>query len=290
VQGLKADIVANWQNDATFLRVKGIVPTPWASVNTAPATIPSGAGASFDMLARKLVLIRDYAQHVGGVTDAAIQARIQKYEGAFCGLLQKSSMTALRGATVFLSEIKDDIYPDSLEKALQAIPPEASIEFEPPLAYERVPLEFRIRFNDPVIDSAAARRELSCAWDFGDNLKERGWAVCHYFVRTSSTSTFRVVATFCDEGGRALLAANGKPVTLERVVDVRPSRDEHWVGERSVVELLKLAAALLIAVFALASGARDQIAKLDVLPGVIAVFMIGFSADTIKSLLSPSKT
>ena len=36
-----------------------------------------------------------------------------------------------------------------------AVPPEASIEFEPPLAYERSPLEFRIRFNDPAIDAAS---------------------------------------------------------------------------------------------------------------------------------------
>jgi Flp pilus assembly pilin Flp len=50
-----------------------------------------------------------------------------------------------------------------------------------------------------------------------------------------------------------------------------------------------MVAVVLIAVFALAAGARDQIAKLDVLPGIIAVFMIGFSADTIKSRLSPPK-
>ena len=36
----------------------------------------------------------------------------------------------------------------------------------------------------------------------------------------------------------------------------------------------------------LMAGARDQIAKLDVLPGLVAVFLIGFGADTVKSLLS----
>jgi hypothetical protein len=58
------------------------------------------------------------------------------------------------------------------------------------------------------------------------------------------------------------------------------------LGERSRVELLKLAATLLIAVFGVITGARDQIARLDVPPGLVAVLLIGVGADTIKSPLS----
>jgi hypothetical protein len=54
--------------------------------------------------------------------------------------------------------------------------------------------------------------------------------------------------------------------------------------------LIKLVAALLIAVFALVAGAREQLLKLDILPGLIAVFMVGFSADTIKNLLTKSES
>lgn len=51
-------------------------------------------------------------------------------------------------------------------------------------------------------------------------------------------------------------------------------------------EGLKLAAALFVAVFALVSGAKDQLLKLDLLPGLVAVFVIGFTADTVKNLLT----
>jgi hypothetical protein len=57
--------------------------------------------------------------------------------------------------------------------------------------------------------------------------------------------------------------------------------------ERTWAEGLKLGAALLIAVLGLAAGAGDQIAKLDVLPAVAAVFLLGFGADTIKNVFSP---
>jgi len=37
---------------------------------------------------------------------------------------------------------------------------------------------------------------------------------------------------------------------------------------------------------ALVAGAREQIVKLDILPGMIAVFLAGFGADTIKNLIT----
>jgi hypothetical protein len=67
---------------------------------------------------------------------------------------------------------------------------------------------------------------------------------------------------------------------------VQPSRQEGFFGERSQTEFLKLGAALFIAIFALVAGAKDQLLQLDLLPGLIAVFLVGFGADTIKNLLT----
>ena len=38
--------------------------------------------------------------------------------------------------------------------------------------------------------------------------------------------------------------------------------------------------------FALVSGVKDQLLKLNLLPGLVAVFVIGFTADTVKNLLT----
>ena len=47
--------------------------------------------------------------------------------------------------------------------------------------------------------------------------------------------------------------------------------------------------ALVIALIGLLAGAREQLTKLDVIPAAIAVFLLGFGADTIKNLISPKQ-
>ena len=116
-------------------------------------------------------------------------------------------------------------------------------------------------------------------------------ALHYYKSKESSRDTEETVrATFTDRGEPVFDADGKTPVDLTACVTVKPARNRLWFGERTVVEAFKLAAALMIAVFGLVAGARDEIAKLDILSGIIAVFLIGFGADTIKSLLSSSKS
>ena len=70
----------------------------------------------------------------------------------------------------------------------------------------------------------------------------------------------------------------------------RPTFAEGQRGERSVVEVSRLSVALLIAVFGLVAGAKDQLLKLDVLPGLAAVFVAGYGVDTLKNLMSTGKS
>jgi hypothetical protein len=58
-----------------------------------------------------------------------------------------------------------------------------------------------------------------------------------------------------------------------------------FLGARGKIELVKLAIALVAAAIGLIAGARDQLLKLDAVPGLIAVFAAGFGADTIKNLI-----
>jgi hypothetical protein len=69
---------------------------------------------------------------------------------------------------------------------------------------------------------------------------------------------------------------HGDPIIVTSTVKVHPSELGWGVGERNGTELLKLSAAPLIAVFGLVSGAQGQIPKLDILPGLVAVFLVGF--------------
>jgi hypothetical protein len=143
-------------------------------------------------------------------------------------------------------------------------------------------------FND-ALDGAAAKQEWTCEWDFGDGLTGKGWKVAHYFELRKGAqgiTPFPITARLRDENGNLVADAAGKAIEVTRTVDVRPSVQGSLVDDRAWTESLKLTAALLIAVFGLVAGARDQLLKLDILPGLVAVFLVGFGADTIKSLLT----
>jgi hypothetical protein len=61
-----------------------------------------------------------------------------------------------------------------------------------------------------------------------------------------------------------------------------------FANGRSEVENRKFFLALAIAAIALIAGAEAQLAKLDLVPGLIAVFFTGFSADSMKRLIADS--
>jgi hypothetical protein len=52
------------------------------------------------------------------------------------------------------------------------------------------------------------------------------------------------------------------------------------------LDYVRLAMALVIALFGLIAGAKEQLLKLDLVPALLAVFMVGFGADQIKNLLT----
>ena len=49
-------------------------------------------------------------------------------------------------------------------------------------------------------------------------------------------------------------------------------------GERNWGEVVRLAIALMVALIGLLAGAQEQLAKLDIVPAAIAVFLLGFGA------------
>lgn len=282
----------------TFVRITRTLPGPNAAlqaVRPGTTTIAPANYASVDMAVEKMLVLKDYVLMMEGTADPDRLDRLQKREEKLLDLLQLQSWAALRSARLLLREMNQDVYPERLKEKLVA--EAATIVMEPLVAYDKALLEFCVCFHSPAIDDAAAKEEWTCEWAFGDNLTETGWSASHYFQLTkpsrfkSATATEYVVqASFRDSNGDPLLDDNNAPVTVQKPVTVLPSKQEGFFGDRTRTELIKLVAALLIAVFALVAGAREQLLKLDVLPGLIAVFMVGFSADTIKNLLTKSES
>ena len=116
------------------------------------------------------------------------------------------------------------------------------------------------------------------------NLTEQGRTVSHFFP---AAREYTVQVHFEDATtGQAVQDASGQTVILQKPIQVALAQQER-LGERTWTEGIRLVIALFAAVIALFAGAWEQLLKLGVGPGLIAVFLLGFGADTIKNLLTP---
>jgi len=114
-----------------------------------------------------------------------------------------------------------------------------------------------------------------------DRFIERGWSVCHYFVLNT---THHVTVWFEDQTGKTICENNSK---LELKRPVLPAIDPSAQSkDRLKTEMVSLAIVLVVALLGLITGAREQVLKLDIVPGLVTVFLLGFSADAIKNLLT----
>lgn len=300
VQDARANVIPAIAPKATFGRVNAAVPGPTQvlqAVAAGTAEIAPSLYVSVDTALSKVEVIHEYVEFAEGTTDPQVKTRLQQREGQLIGYLSVQSWDALQSARLLVQEMKEDLYPERLYEALTAEPVEASIKMEPALAYEEEPLDFSVSFSNVAINNAVARQEWTCNWTFGDRLQSQGWLVSHYFIlpkagffRLRTAQSFNVAASFQDTSGKQVTnPGTGKPVLVTTQIQVHPSRLKRWLGERAFAEIGRLSVALLIAVFGLVAGVKDQLVKLDVLPGLAAIFAAGYGVDVLKNLISSNK-
>jgi len=106
-----------------------------------------------------------------------------------------------------------------------------------------------------------------------------GWTVAHYFP---SAHHYQVSVSFEDWEGRPVALP---PETGGVSATVQPSGFLRF-GERFRLELIRLAVAIVVAEGALVAGAEEKLLKLDLVSGLLAVFLLGFGADWLKNLLT----
>jgi hypothetical protein len=170
------------------------------------------------------------------------------------------------------------------------------------------PCEFRLEFLKLSLNTAYARKEWTCRWTFtlgGQTLVEEGWVVTHYFQEgdkyelkitlTHDIDAIKISVPDVEvfpQGEISVLREKRRRIgqAVNAVLHGRWSdARKEWKGRRNTgkaLDYLRLAMALVIALFGLIAGAKEQLLKLDVLPALIAVFMVGFGADQIKNLLT----
>jgi len=224
---------------------------------------------------------------------------LQKREPDFIKYLNNRTWYSLDIARQFRFEFEENVFADQIKEAIQK--KEFYINYTPtrqPKPNERVCIE--VVFDNPELNLSSARNEIVCEWDFGNAGFEKGWKISHYFRKKSETK-FKTM--FYDEKGKPILFApkntNFEETSVEAKVETSQETSvetrvelqdikEKKSDEQTNIEIIKFSIAFIIAIIALFTGAKEQILKLDLVSGLIAVFLLGFGADAIKNYVTKS--
>jgi hypothetical protein len=160
-------------------------------------------------------------------------------------------------------------------------------------AYE--PTSLRVMFHSRSLDQAAARDAIVPIWSFGhDQLgEEAGWQVTHYFPRGGRyVVRVRFVDAFEERDAGASRASGTtkaavKPSWHAEIRGVIRVRQPPNADVRSfIVGAVGLAVALAPAILGLYAGALEKLEKLDLGSALIAIFLLGFTSDQVKNVLT----
>jgi hypothetical protein len=265
--------------------------------------------ASADRLAFRGKLLRDYAVLCDSRAPIGDSPLATRRNDLIADLLS-DRWDALQRARRLVSEMSEETYGGDIRTEILA--KRVNIDTDRTLTRVFDPVEFYLKFHRKKFETAAARDEWSCTWNFGhvalgvtnnpvNCLEEEGWSVTHYFPENGP---YTVTVQFRHEKDGDLVNEKGEPVKVEFKVMLGGPADAKsagfgyllrvlrtlrlWSGENGSA-VARLGLALAPAVLALVAGAREQLLKMDLFPALGAVFLAGFGSDQVKNLLSQKK-
>jgi hypothetical protein len=299
----------------TCKRIRALLPGPFArleSVDGTKLTVAADASSAQDYMDLdgrlfELQIIREYVDLIEGLSSTSnLRTKITGYEKELLDSLSRSTCDAAYAATLLLQEMKGGFFKEDIRAEIEAKRVRIKVDRGEIQRYQ--PCEFRLEFQKLDLNTAYARQEWTCRWFFSlgeQTLTEEGWVITHYF---GENDTYKLkIALTHNVDGTELAVPDVDPFKgeIRLVPEARrqlstvlkfafqgkfaDARREWKKGRRrsgKTLDYVRLAMALVIALFGLIAGAKDQLLKLDLLPALLAVFMVGFGADQIKNLLT----
>jgi hypothetical protein len=258
---------------------------------------------TLDIALFKLDYIRSFISLVENITDASdpFRGQLTGRKGEFLDLLKKDGWQSLSAARSLLFQMKEGKFVEDIAQAVDR----RQVKVRPGRFEIRQfePCGFRLEFVDATLNKATARNEWICQWKFSNPqelpLIEYGWEVTHYFKNVGSYGLMVTLVPAAASIMKETEVGNIAPLTVlpeivessRRMLGRAPATGWQrlkawWRLSSQKLEVLRLLLALFIALVALIAGAKEQLLKLDVIPALIAIFFVGFSADQIKNLLT----
>ena len=217
---LNADIVQALPTSPTWKALQAGCASLVNRLAAAPA--PDAAGVLSDLtrndrLAFRGKLLWDYAvlcDRRAPITGTPLASRQKE----LIGDLLSDRWDDLRRARRLVKEMSESIYADDIRAEIE----NGRVEIETDRSLTRAfdPAEFYLSFQAKRFESATARDEWSCTWNFGhvaagapdrpvNYLEEEGWSVTHYFPKAGGPT---VTVRFRHESGGDLIRAPAAPV------------------------------------------------------------------------------
>lgn len=247
-----------------------------------PANIRRNDIHRIDSSVTRLFILRHYLRRLDDTKDAEVHKRISEREEELLALLNQQNWDSIEKARTLKQQIESGVFESQILDAIQEGEAGVDVFLEPPRPRPYQKSTLRARLRDPALERSAARDRFTCVWHIDHNgSDEEAWEISHYFPTAGEQ---HVAVTFVAPDGQPVHGADGEEVRMPiqvPVVDVKEPKFEY-----TKIELTQLAVALFIALLGLVAGARAQLEKLDLVAAFIAVFLIGFGADTIKNLLT----
>ena len=291
-----------------FTRLDSIVA---ASIVSAPDATTVRDYIDIDERLFELERIREYVDLVEGLAPADdLRAKIQAREADLVGFLERRSYEAMYAAQLLVRQMNDGYFNEDIQTEVKNGKVRIRTDHGEVRQFE--PCEFRLEFLKAALNTAYARQEWICRWTFTvangprpQILTEEGWVVTHYFQEGAQYNLKISITHEID--GTVLPIPNVDVFPDGEIAVIQEERSNPWRAfkallsgnwalarkewrerrrTRKALDYVRLGLALIIALFGLIAGAKEQLLKLDVLPALLAVFMIGFGADQIKNLLA----
>jgi len=330
LQGRKDKFIADFDETngaigktGTCKRLRALLPRPFDLLFTYKGVTikPAGDEAAvedlidLDMALFDLDIIRQYVELVDGMpaADELTKKRTDR-EKELVELLNRRSRESMYASRLLIRKMNDGFFKDDIDAEING--KKIKVKVSPIEIRQFEPCEFSLRFLKDLLNGAAAREEWVCKWRFvppvgsaESELCEEGWEVMHYFQR-AETYTLEITLTHTGDGSKHVI----QPVDgFTGQISVLPERRRRFrrvlidlwhlrfieayrewnkgkIGAVWWLEFWRLAMALFIALMGLLAGAKEQLLKLEVVPALLAIFLIGFGADQVKNLLTQKNT
>ena len=248
--------------------------------------------ADHDLKLLRLGLLLEFLQRYADVDPAARERLDARGARRFAEHIASPAWDGYVQARLVVREIRDSI--DSTEVEEQIRQKNARITAQPADPRPHQAVELSAVFTVDGYNRASARDEYVCQWTFdhadsdGRPTKwlETGWTVQHFFPKPGS---YKARATFQRKDGSLVSDQTNTVTVIDTDVTVG-SDGQAWFGNRTWIEVVRFGIVLVATVLGLLGGAREQLMRLDIAAGLVAVFLIGFGADAVKNILVDRST